>query len=79
MATIPTRCFSVKVTGPGSVAEFTGTFKGPMTGADGKIIPPTGKKFKVEFCTVAHWINGEIVAEKLFYDKMELMRQIGLM
>jgi predicted ester cyclase len=50
-----------------------------MKGADGKIIPPTGKKFKVEFCTVAHWINGEIVEEKLFYDKMELMKQIGLM
>ena len=27
-----------------SVANFTGTFKGPMTGADGKAIPPTGKK-----------------------------------
>jgi predicted ester cyclase len=50
-----------------------------MTGADGKIIPPTGKKFKVEFCTVAHWINGEIVEEKLFYDKIEMMKQIGLM
>ena len=62
-----------------SVAEFTGTFKGPMTSADGKEIAPTGKKFNVEFCTVAHWIDREIVEEKLFYDKMELMRQIGLM
>ena len=62
-----------------SIAEFTGTFKGPMTGADGKEIAPTGKKFNVEFCTVAHWIDREIVEEKLFYDKMELMRQIGLM
>jgi len=57
-----------------SVAEFTGTCKGPVTGADGTIIPPTGKSFKVEFCTVAHWINGEIVEEKLFYDKIELMK-----
>ena len=28
------------------------------------------KKFKVEFCTVAHWKNGEITEEKLFYDKI---------
>ena len=41
--------------------------------------PPTGKKFKVEFCTVAHWKNGEIIEEMLFYDKMSLMQQVGLM
>jgi hypothetical protein len=33
----------------------------------------------VEFCTVAHWKNGEITEEKLFYDKISLMQQIGLM
>jgi ketosteroid isomerase-like protein len=53
--------------------------KGPMKGADGKIIPPTNKKFKLEFCTVAHWKNGEIVEERLFYDLVGLMKQIGLM
>lgn len=62
-----------------SVADFTGTFKGPMSSPDGTVIQPTGKKFKVEFCTVAHWKNGEIIEEKLFYDKMSLMQQIGLM
>lgn len=62
-----------------SVADFTGTFRGRMTGPDGKVIPPTGKKFKVEFCTVAHWKKGEIVEERLFYDKISLMQQIGLM
>lgn len=50
-----------------------------MAGSDGKMIPPTNKKFEIEFCTVARWANGEIVEEKLFYDLMELMRQIGLM
>jgi hypothetical protein len=51
-----------------SVAPFTGTMKGPMKGPDGKMIPATNKKFEVEFCTVAHWKDGEIVEEKLFYD-----------
>jgi hypothetical protein len=30
-------------------------------------------------CTVAHGKNGEIIEEKLFYDKMSLMQQVGLM
>jgi len=61
-----------------SVADFTGTMKGPMKGPDGKMIPPTNKSFHVEFCTVAKWENGEIVEERLFYDLVGLMQQIGL-
>jgi predicted ester cyclase len=61
-----------------SVAIFTGTMMGPMMGTDGETIQPTYKKFKVEFCTVAHWKNGEIIEEKLFYDLMGMMKQIGL-
>jgi hypothetical protein len=62
-----------------SVARFTGTMKGPMKGPDGKEIPPTNKSFEVEFCTVARWKDGEIVEEKLFYDLLGLMKQIGVM
>ena len=61
-----------------SIADFTGAMKGPMKGADGKLIPPTNKKFKLEFCTVAHWKNGEILEERLFYDQMGMLKQIGL-
>ena len=63
-----------------TIADFTGTMKGPMTMADGKIIPPTNKTFKVDFCTVANWNdNGEIVEENLFYDLMGMLKQIGVM
>ena len=75
----PTRCCLAKGDWTCSVADFTGTFKGPMTTPDGKVILPNGRKFRVEFCTVAHWKNREIVEEKLFYDKISLMQQIGLM
>jgi hypothetical protein len=61
-----------------SVARFTGTMKGPMKRPDGTTIPPTNKSFDVEFCTVAHWQNGKIVEERLFYDLVGLMRQIGV-
>jgi hypothetical protein len=62
-----------------TIAEFTGTMKGPMTLPDGKVIQPTNKSFKVDFCTVAHWKNGEIVEENLFYDLMGMLTQIGVL
>ena len=61
-----------------SVADFTGTMNGPMKGADGKMIPPTNKKFHIEFCTVATWKNGEIVEERLNYDLLGMLKQIGV-
>lgn len=62
-----------------SIAHFTGTMTGPMTGPDGREIPPTGKSFDVDFCTVARWNeNGQIVEENLFYDLVTFMKQIGL-
>jgi hypothetical protein len=63
-----------------SVANFTGTMTGPVAGPEWTPIPPKNKKFQVEFCTVAHWNNkGQITEEKLFYDLVGLMKQIGLM
>ncbi len=61
-----------------SVAEFTGTMKGPMNSEEGVILP-TNKTFKVKFCTVAHWKDGKIVEENLFYDQVGLMKQLDLM
>lgn len=62
-----------------SVADFTGTFEGSMKGLDGKMIQPTNKKFHLEFCTVAHWKNGKILEERLFYDQVGMLKQIGVM
>lgn len=42
------------------------------------ILAPTHMAAEVDFCTVAHWQNGEIVEENLFYDLVGLMKQIGL-
>ncbi len=62
-----------------SIARFTGTMKGSMTGANGVIIPATGKSFEVDFCTVAHWsANGEIIEENLFYDVVGMMQQLSI-
>lgn len=62
-----------------SIARFTGTFNGPMRGPDGADIPPTGKSFDVQFCTVARWGDDErIIEENLFYDLGLFLQQIGL-
>ena len=63
-----------------SVADFTGTFNGPMQTPDGKIIQqPTNKKFHLEFCTVATWKDEKITEERLFYDQVGMLKQIGVM
>jgi SnoaL-like polyketide cyclase len=61
-----------------TVADFTGTMKGPMIMPDGTVVPPTNKSFHMDFCTVARWNEeGEIVEENLFYDLMGMLKQIG--
>jgi ketosteroid isomerase-like protein len=61
-----------------SIARFTGTMTGPLVMAGGRTIQPTGKKFEVDFCTVARWDNGQIVEENLFYDLVGMMQQLGI-
>lgn len=62
------------------MADFSGTFKGPMKGLDGQMTQPTNKKFQTEFCTVATWNDGKTTEERLlFYDLVGVMIQIGAM
>jgi hypothetical protein len=62
-----------------SIADWTATMIGPFKMPDGKIIQPTHKTAKLDFCTVATWKNDEIIEEKLFYDSLGLMKQLGIM
>lgn len=54
------------------------TFSEPMQLADGKSIPPTGRKVKMPMATIARWKNGCIAEEHLFWDNAEYMKQLGL-
>jgi len=60
------------------IGVIQGTFTQPMPMPDGKAIPPTGKKFKFQMCTVGHWIHGVMDEEYLFWDNQEFMKQVGL-
>ncbi|HEX9149123.1 MAG TPA: ester cyclase [Thermoanaerobaculia bacterium] len=61
-----------------AISVMEGTFSKPMPGPDGKLIPPTGKAFKLEMCTVGHWKGGVMDEEYLFWDNLTFMKQIGL-
>jgi hypothetical protein len=60
------------------VGEMTGTFSKPMVLPNGKTIQPTGKKFKLQMSTFAHWKGDKFDKEILFWDNQAFMKQIGL-
>lgn len=63
----------------GCIAVFAGSFSQPMPIGGGKAIPPTGKPFRLQFSTTAHWnSDGVIDEEYLLWDNQELSKQIGL-
>jgi predicted ester cyclase len=57
---------------------MTGTFTRPMTMADGSVVQPTGKKFSLPMATIAHWTNGRMDHEWLYWDNATYMTQLGI-
>lgn len=57
---------------------ITGTFSKPMPVGNGIMVPPTGKPFRLNMCTVGQWRDGKMIKETLFWDNAALMQQIGL-
>jgi len=56
-----------------------GTFTKPMVLADGKVIAPTGKTYRLPMATLGHWNKDGIMFEEfLFWDNGEFMKQIGV-
>lgn len=56
-----------------------GTFTKPMTTADGKVIQPNGKSFKLPMATISHWNKDGVMDEEyLFWDNATYMTQLGL-
>jgi hypothetical protein len=56
-----------------------GTFTKPMTLADGKVIQPTGKAYRIPMATIGHWNKKGIMFEEfLYWDNAAFMQQIGL-
>jgi len=60
------------------IGEVEGAFSKAMPAGNGKVIAPTGKKFKFSMCTVGHWKGGKMIEEYLFWDNHAILKQIGL-
>jgi hypothetical protein len=57
---------------------MTGTFTRPMPLPNGRAVPPTGRSFSLPMATVAHWRNGVMDHEWLYWDNQTYMTQLGI-
>jgi SnoaL-like polyketide cyclase len=60
------------------VTNATGTFTGEMTLPDGKVVPPTGKAFDLEFAQTSKWEGDQLIVISAFWDSAVQRQQIGL-
>jgi len=60
------------------VTRTTGTFRGQMVLPNGKVIPPTGKAFDLEFGQTTKWDGDRIIIISAFLDAALMAKQIGL-
>jgi hypothetical protein len=60
------------------ITRTTGTFAGEMILLGGRIIPPTGKKFDLDFVTTAKWDGDILIEEFAFWDSAMQAQQIGI-
>ncbi|WP_458070634.1 ester cyclase [Rhodanobacter sp. BL-MT-08] len=60
-----------------TVGVLQATFTRPMD-MGGHTIQPTGRKLNLSMATIAHWKNGCIAEEHLFWDNAAYMRQLGI-
>jgi steroid delta-isomerase-like uncharacterized protein len=62
------------------VAEgiFIGTNSGTMVGPRGPI-PATGRRVELPFCDIWKVRNGRIVENRIYYDQVTFLSQLGLM
>jgi len=69
------------VEGPDTVVAegvFIGTNSGMMVGPRGPI-PATGRRVELPFCDIWKVRNGRIVENRIYYDQVTFLGQLGLM
>ncbi len=60
------------------VARLEGTHLGPYQTADGRTVPPTGKRVALQMVNVRH-VRGNIVKLVNSWDRLSLLAQLGLL
>jgi predicted ester cyclase len=59
--------------------EFTcrGTHTGTLYGPGGEITP-SGRKLVLHYCSIYRFKDGELIEQRIYYDALSLLQQIGL-
>ena len=60
------------------VSRATGTFTGEIVLPNGKVIPPTGKKFDVDLAQTTKWDGDRLIIISAFWDAAVQAKQLGL-
>jgi hypothetical protein len=60
------------------VTNVTGTFTGEMSTPEGKVVPPTGKSFDLEFAQTSKWEGNQLIVISAFWDAALMNKQLGL-
>ena len=60
-------------------ARYVGTHTGLLRSPDGVEVPATGKTFDFPFVGIFRVQGGKISSIRIYYDQIELLRQLGLM
>jgi predicted ester cyclase len=58
--------------------EFEGTNTGPLGNPDGSDTQPTGRPASFPYCVVARFEDGVIVEFDEYFDRLEMLGQLGL-
>lgn len=58
---------------------FAGTHTGPLPGPGGRMIPGSGRRMALRVCALTKFEGGQIVEERLYFDRVSMMAQLGLM
>lgn len=70
------------IEGPDTVvveAIFLATNTGPMIGPTGTTLPATGKRVELPICDIWKVSNGRIVENRIYYDQITFLTQLGLL
>jgi predicted ester cyclase len=57
---------------------LSGSSSTATKGSDGKPVPLTGKNFVVPFCSIAHWKEGRIVEQRMYWDNQTMAKQMEI-
>src|SRR5437667_10171026 len=60
------------------VTNATGTFTGEMTLPEGKVLPPPGTAFDLEFAQTSKWDGDQLIVISAFWDTALQAKQLGL-